>query len=247
MDEGGALAAAGRIAASSGAALLCETWFPRLDRGGDRPKVQRLPYFPNEARKALSAFDVVVLVDCKKPVVMFAYEGGLRGPTLLPQPEDNIWELDCLSDIPGILGLLARELKPAALAPPLPYASPFVPSLPPPQSGRLNASKLCLTLARVQPESCIVVDESLTSGSAYFSASAGCHPFSQLVLTGGAIGSGPTLSVGAALACPTKRVINFQSDGAGLYSAVALWTQAKERLKITTVICSNRAYQVRGA
>ena len=38
----------------------------------------------------------------------------------------------------------------------------------------------------------------------------GCPPFSHLTLTGGAIGSGPPLAVGAAIACPDRCVINIQ-------------------------------------
>ena len=38
----------------------------------------------------------------------------------------------------------------------------------------------------------------------------GCPPFTHLTLTGGAIGSGPPLAVGAAIACPSQVVINIQ-------------------------------------
>ena len=38
----------------------------------------------------------------------------------------------------------------------------------------------------------------------------GCPSFSHLTLTGGAIGSGPPLAVGAAIACPHRCVINVQ-------------------------------------
>ena len=62
--------------------------------------------------------------------------------------------------------------------------------------------------------------------------------------TGGAIGIGPPLAVGAAIACPNRKVINIQADGSGLYSPQALWTQAKEGLDVVTVICSNRKYNI---
>lgn len=38
----------------------------------------------------------------------------------------------------------------------------------------------------------------------------GCPVFSHLTLTGGAIGSGPPMAVGAAIACPHRWVINLQ-------------------------------------
>ena len=51
-------------------------------------------------------------------------------------------------------------------------------------------------------------------------------------------------STGAAIACPDRPVINIQSDGAGMYTLQALWTQAREGLNVTTVLCSNRRYQI---
>lgn len=70
-------------------------------------------------------------------------------------------------------------------------------------------------MAALQPEGAIVVDESLTSGTAYWEASAGCPPFAHLTLTGGAIGCGPPLALGAALAAPGRPVINLQVCAAG--------------------------------
>jgi acetolactate synthase-1/2/3 large subunit len=48
--------------------------------------------------------------------------------------------------------------------------------------------------------------------------------------------------LGAALACPDRKVICLQADGSGLYTCQALWTMAREGLDVTTVILSNRAY-----
>jgi hypothetical protein len=39
-----------------------------------------------------------------------------------------------------------------------------------------------------------------------------------MTLTGGAIGSGPPLAVGAAVACPARQVINLQADGSAMFS-----------------------------
>ena len=40
---------AGRVAAIGGADLLCDTFFARMERGGDLPSPTKLPYFPDEA------------------------------------------------------------------------------------------------------------------------------------------------------------------------------------------------------
>lgn len=50
--------------------------------------------------------------------------------------------------------------------------------------------------------------------------------------------------MGAAIACPDRRVIALQADGSGLYTLQALWTQAREALDVTTVICANRRYRI---
>ena len=41
-----------------------------------------------------------------------------------------------------------------------------------------------------------------------------------------------------------RRVISLQADGSGMYTVQALWTaQApRERLNVTTILCSNHAY-----
>jgi acetolactate synthase-1/2/3 large subunit len=62
--------------------------------------------------------------------------------------------------------------------------------------------------------------------------------------SGGAIGGGMPMSVGAAVGAPGRRVVNLQADGSGMYTVQALWTQARERLDVTTVILSNRKYQI---
>ena len=62
--------------------------------------------------------------------------------------------------------------------------------------------------------------------------------------TGGAIGIGLPLATGAAIACPDRKVLALQADGSGMYTAQALWTQAREKLDVVTVIFANRAYAI---
>lgn len=70
----GALLAAGRIASVLGAALLCEPLPARTDRGAGLPHVTRLPYFPQEAAAELKKYDVVLLLDVRRPVAGFGYK-----------------------------------------------------------------------------------------------------------------------------------------------------------------------------
>ena len=60
----------------------------------------------------------------------------------------------------------------------------------------------------------------------------------------GSIGIGPPLAVGAAIACPERKVLALQADGSFMYSLQALWTQARENLDITTVVLANRSYAI---
>ena len=61
-------------------------------------------------------------------------------------------------------------------------------------------------------------------------------------MTGGAIGIGSSLAVGAAIACPDRPVLTVQADGSALCTVQALWTQAREGLNVVTVILANRKY-----
>ncbi len=65
-----------------------------------------------------------------------------------------------------------------------------------------------------------------------------------LTLTGGAIGQGLPVAVGAAIACPDRPVIALEADGSALYTIQSLWTMARERLNITVVIFNNRSYKI---
>ena len=61
---------------------------------------------------------------------------------------------------------------------------------------------------------------------------------------GGAIGNGLPLALGAAVACPDRRVVALVGDGCAMYTLQALWTMARERLPVITLIFANRGYQV---
>jgi acetolactate synthase-1/2/3 large subunit len=71
---GGAFSAAGRIAASLGATMLCEALPARIDRGQWLPNATRLPYFPQEAAANLAKYDVLLLLDVRRPVAQFGYK-----------------------------------------------------------------------------------------------------------------------------------------------------------------------------
>ena len=113
------------------------------------------------------------------------------------------------------------------------------PALP---KGKLTVEKACQTMAALQPEGAIVVDEGITSSSAYYPMSPRVAPHTLLTGAGTTIGWGMPCAVGAAVACPDRPVIGLQGDGSAMFTVQALWTQAREVLNITTLIFSNRNY-----
>jgi acetolactate synthase-1/2/3 large subunit len=100
------------------------------------------------------------------------------------------------------------------------------------------------TRAALLPDAASVVEESVSFGRGLFANSQGAAPHDWLQLTGGAIGAGLPLATGAAIGAPGRRVIALQADGSAMYTLQALWTQARERLDVTTIILSNRQYAI---
>ena len=223
------------LAATTGAALLCVNGFSRVDRGQGRPKIHRIPYFPDRASSFLQSFSVVVLVDEIAPVAQFGYDDGIS--SLLPQNcKTHRIGSPCIETMHAYM----QTKHICCFASKIERAPSFI-STP---SGILTSAKMCSIVALLQPVNAIIVDESLTSGTTYWDASEHAPMFSHLTLTGGAIGQGPPCATGAAMACPSRRVINLQADGSGMYTVQSFWTQAKEQLDITTIICANNAYAI---
>jgi acetolactate synthase-1/2/3 large subunit len=231
------LMAAARIAAKCGCRLMCETFPARVERGGALPLIEKLPYFPEMAMEALGKSDAFVLAGAPAPVSFFGYPNvpslmipeGRPCETLAAPYDDAAAALEALADALG--------------APRGPAAAPAVkrPALP---TGELNPATIGAAIASTMPEGAIVMDEAATTGLPFFGYSAGAPAHTYLALTGGAIGQGLPCATGAAVACPDRKVIAFQADGSGMYTLQALWTQARERLDVTTLICNNRRYRI---
>ena len=94
------------------------------------------------------------------------------------------------------------------------------------------------------PEGAIISDESNTSGLTLGASTAGAPRHDLLAVTGGAIGQGLPVAVGAAVACPDRPVLALESDGSALYTIQSLWTMAREQLNVTVVLFNNRSYAI---
>ena len=110
--------------------------------------------------------------------------------------------------------------------------------------GKFEPEAFASTLAALLPENCIVAEDAVTSGRALFAPTFGAAPHDWLQITGGAIGHGFPCATGAALACPDRKVVCLQADGAGMYTLQALWTQAREKLDVINVVFANRIYKI---
>ena len=65
-----------------------------------------------------------------------------------------------------------------------------------------------------------------------------------MTLTGGAIGQGLPLAIGAAIACPNQKVLALEADGSGMYTVQALWTMVREAIDITVMLLNNGSYAI---
>ena len=226
--------AAGRIAAATGARLYSETFPARTERGGGLPDIDRLPYFPEPAIAAL-ADACVVLAAAIAPVAYFGYEGlpSLLAPTesllTLAQPgEAADLALEALAEALGAAGTVA------ALAPKRHAIAP----------GPLTPLAVGQIVSNALPDQAIISVEGGTCGYPFVTASAGSARHTILTNTGGAIGQGLPVALGAAIACPQRRVLALQSDGSAQYTVQALWTMARERTSVIVLIASNKRYGI---
>lgn len=232
-----ALEQAGRIAAATGARLVCETFTARLQRGAGRVPVERLPYFGEMAADFLKDATQIVFVGTKPPVSFFAYPGK---PSWLSPEQAELVQLadprvDALDSLTRLANALAAPAEPAHLQPA---------GVPPLASGPLNPMSAGTVVANLIPENAIVMDEAATAGLAFFPMTQGAPKHDWLMLTGGSIGYGLPAALGAAIACPDRKVLALQADGSAMYTVQALWTMAREQLDVTTVILNNGSYAI---
>lgn len=228
---------AGRIAARTGCALLSEWSNPRMERGAGRVPVAKVPYPIDLALEALAPFKRIVLVGARAPIGFFAYPGK---PAHLTRPDAEIVALaDAGSDIDGALAALCDGV--GAMA----GSAVVAPrSDPGPVEGPCTPDSLPGVLSRVIPENGIVVDESVTTGRGFFAATFGAALHTWINNNGGSIGYGLPVAVGAAVACPDRKVLAMIGDGSAMYTVQALWTMAREGLDVTVMIFANRSYEI---
>lgn len=224
------------IAARTGAKVLAPNANRRIERGAGRAGIDKLPYPIDAALDVLKGFANAIFIETHQPVAFFAYPG--KPSLLLPEDCNRILLADYHEDGSAAVRELAERL--GILAPAVTDARR--PEAPP--AGPITDVALSAAIAAALPENAIVIDEGLTAGRDIYGSTAGSPPMSWLAITGGAIGIGPPLALGAAIACPDRPVVALQADGSAMYTIQALWSQAREGANVTTVIFANRGYEI---
>ncbi|MDA0979256.1 MAG: acetolactate synthase large subunit [Proteobacteria bacterium] len=228
--------AAARIARSTGCRVAMITFPGRVDGGAGTPVCERLPYFPEQVLAALKGVSKLVLVGAETPVSFFAYPDvpsvllpeGCQAIRLSEIEEDSVQALEALADQMGVAGGdYAR------------YESQEF-ELP---TGRVSTGGIAKTIAALLPEGAVLCGDS-GGGGAAFGPVQSSRANTFLNLTGGSIGQGGPVSIGAAVACPDQRVLALLGDGASMYTNQSFWTQAREGLNVTTVIFNNSRYGI---
>ncbi len=231
-----ALESAGKLAAKTGCRLISGTFPARTDGGPGTVHLERMPYFAEQILLTLNGTEHLILVGAQTPASFFAYQSQSGRPipegcvvhTLARIEEDAA---DALQQVVTLLKAGNCEIKRFEKAD---NARP---------QGPLNTRVISQAVAATLPENAIVTTDSGGGNAA--------HPLCQvsarhswLSLTGGSIGQGGPAATGAALACPDRRVLALLGDGGAGYTLQCLWTQARERLNVTTVIYANRSYNI---
>ena len=231
---------AARIAKVTGCQLVCPCFAARIGRGQGALRVRRMAFRIADNIRAMADVPALVLCGTDRPAGFFAYPGlpsvpepaGCAVLNLCGPDMDSGWTLQALAQALGCadLALDAADLQPLAL--------------PPVPGGPVTLPKLGQAMAALLPQDAIVVDEMISSGPAVAPEMLGARAHDWLNISGGSIGYGLPCAVGAAVACPGRKVLALQADGSGMYTLQSLWTMARERLDVTVVIFANRGYQI---
>lgn len=234
LGEAG-LAAAARLDAA-GVTVLTDTFVAKQARGAGRYAPDRLQYFAEMALAQLDGCDLLIVAGTSAPVAFFAYPD--KPGLLVPEGCDLLSLGDADTDSGAALEALADALGATAATAPAELV------LPDAQSGELNPGTIGASITRHLPEYAIVADDGVTGSLAAFVPTTTARPHDWMMLTGGAIGMGMPLALGAAIAAPDRKVLCLSGDGAGMYTNQALWSMAREGADIVTVVFVNHSYRI---
>ena len=211
-----------------------------MERGRGRVNVRPLPFPVAGAVEMLKDTKHLVLIGAAPPVAFFAYPDK---PRTIQQSDCQVHTLATLThDLEATLQALCDALD-AGSALPADFATEtnVITDLP---TGAATADTVGYVIAATLPTNAILIDEAVTSGRQLFKTMPMAQPHDCLDITGGSIGFGLPCAVGAAVACPDRKVVALIGDGSAMYTIQSLWTMAREQLDVTVVIFANRSYRI---
>jgi acetolactate synthase-1/2/3 large subunit len=229
---------AGRIAAATGCRLLADALVGRIAKGAGTARIEQLVYPLAPKIAQMADLRSMTLVGTDRPVAFFAYPGqpslpeppGCTVTQLCRADMDIGWTLAALADAVGVTGATQPDRVPVD-RPALPH-------------GALTLAAAGQAIAALMPEGTIISDEALTSGRDLMPRLETAPAHDLMGVAGGAIGFSLPAAVGAAIACPDRKVLALTGDGSAMYTVQSLWTMAREGLDVTVVIFANRGYQI---
>ena len=231
------LSALERICTRVGARPMMDLATGKVLRGTGRLSIPRVPYRAEDVVRALTGVTDLILVGTHPPVAPFAYPNYpswcVPDSTVITylshEHEDEVSVLEALADA---LGAKSDQIIRVA---PVPQGR---------DAGRLDAAAIGRSVARHLPQGSIISEEAISNAFPIVTELTAAAPYTHLTLTGGAIGQGIPVATGAAIAAPDCKVVNIQADGSAMYTLQALWTQAREKLNVVTIILANCSYGV---
>ncbi|MGD1070537.1 MAG: acetolactate synthase large subunit [Bryobacteraceae bacterium] len=234
-----ALHAAGRIAGATGVRFITARNAPKIAAGRGRFQPPQVAYFPEGAIPMFADVKNLILVESEKPVSFFAYPGipsymvpdSCEVSILARRDQDGTVALEALADACGGLAVFPLLQETEAVS-------------APEDASELTLDAIGRTLAAYLPDNALIADEMVSSSGKVLSHLKAAAPHEFMPVTGGSIGQGLPVALGAALACPDRKVIALEADGSGMYTLQALWTIARENLDVLIVIFANRRYRI---
>ena len=228
------LALAHRVAQAAGVRVIMETFPAIMEHGVGIASPERLIYLSEFAIHQLADLEALIVIGSTPPVGFFAY----------PDVSSHVVSSDCEVLLLAPTNVDSRATLAALVellaAPALRVDQGERPLAP---TGALTTESFAAAVAATMPEDLIIADESNTSGLHLYGATRFAPAHRLMTLTGGSIGYGLPVAVGAAVASGS-RVLALESDGSMLYTPQALWTMAREQLDVTVVALSNRSYAI---
>ena len=234
LSEAG-LSQAARLEAA-GVRVMTDAFIWKQARGAGRFAPARMQYFAEGAMADLEGADLMLVAGTQMPVAFFAYPD--KPSVLVPEGCELFLMGGPESDSAETLKLLADKLGAKGSAPVMERKAPDCPD------GPVTPKTVGQSINRHMPSGGLISDDGVTASLPVFLATMGAEPHELMMLTGGAIGQGMPLAIGASVAKPDAKTICLTGDGAGMYTVQSLWTMARENLDVTTIVFVNHSYRI---